>query len=242
MKAPLPKAILLDMDDTIIAYDQGVDTDMCWRASIDKHLSIKEAFHTDELVLKIKQTASQFWSDPERHRIGRLDLYKARQSIIAQALQQYNIEDSSLAGHIAIAYGEERDRAVTLFPDSIEVITHFRRKGIKLALLTNGNAVPQWNKIRRFELAPLFDCILVEGEFGIGKPEERIYLHALERLGVTADEAWMIGDNFEWEIAAPQRLGIKGIWVDHKGAGIPAHASAQPYMIIKSLGDLLSVM
>jgi putative hydrolase of the HAD superfamily len=89
---------------------------------------------------------------------------------------------------------------------------------------------------------PHFDCVLVEGDLGIGKPEDRIYLHALEQLGVAADETWMVGDNFEWEVAAPQRLGIKGIWIDHKGAGIPVNPSTQPFMIIKSLSDLLSLI
>jgi FMN phosphatase YigB (HAD superfamily) len=27
-------------------------------------------------------------------------------------------------------------------------------------------------------------------------------------LGVEAHETWMVGDNLEWEVAAPQRLGI----------------------------------
>jgi FMN phosphatase YigB (HAD superfamily) len=39
----------------------------------------------------------------------------------------------------------------------------------------------------------------------------------LDQLGVTADDTWMVGDNDEWEVIAPQRLGVKGIWIDHKG-------------------------
>lgn len=136
----------------------------------------------------------------------------------------------------------ERDKAVDIFPDSIETIIQLGKRGLKLALLTNGNAETQWSKIHRFNLASLFDCILVEGEFGIGKPDERIYLHALDQLGVTADETWMVGDNFDWEVVAPQRIGIKGIWIDHKGAGVPVSAPIQPYMIIKTLGDLLAVL
>jgi putative hydrolase of the HAD superfamily len=29
----------------------------------------------------------------------------------------------------------------------------------------------------------------------------------MQALGVTAPETWMIGDNLEWEIEVPQRLG-----------------------------------
>lgn len=77
---------------------------------------------------------------------------------------------------------------------------------------------------------------------GIGKPEDGIYLLALDRLGVSAEDAWMIGDNYEWEVAAPQRLGIKGIWIDREGIGLPARSAEQPYMVIRSLGDLMAMM
>jgi putative hydrolase of the HAD superfamily len=242
MNGLMPKAILLDMDDTIISFDQGVDTDECWRKSIRKHMLGKIAVSSEELLLSIKERAKWHWSDPERHRVGRLDLTKARQEIIAPVLLKMDINDLFLASSIAITYGEERDKAVDIFPDSVETIKQLRTKGIKLALLTNGNAEMQWKNIRRFDLLPHFDCVLVEGDLGIGKPEDRIYLHALEQLGVAADETWMVGDNFEWEVAAPQRLGIKGIWIDHKGAGIPVNPSTQPFMIIKSLSDLLSLI
>ncbi|WP_282939935.1 HAD family hydrolase [Paenibacillus sp. RC67] len=234
----MPKAILLDMDDTILSFDHGVDTDSCWRRSFGHVLSCDPI----ELLAGIKESAKWYWSDPERHRVGRLDLYKARQKIVGMAMQKLKMEDHSLANQIAYTYGIERDKCVKLFPDSIDTIKQLRIKGIKLALLTNGNTEPQWDKIRCFELAPLFDCVLVEGEFGIGKPDDRIYLHALEQLGVTAEDTWMVGDNFEWEVAAPQRLGIKGIWIDHKGAGVPLTATAEPYRTIKSLSELLSII
>ena len=36
-----------------------------------------------------------------------------------------------------------------------------------------------------------------------------------------AGEAWMVGDNYEWEVVAPQQLGMCGIWYDPFGAGVP---------------------
>jgi putative hydrolase of the HAD superfamily len=34
---------------------------------------------------------------------------------------------------------------------------------------------------------------------------------AMGVLGVGPEETWMVGDNLEWEIVAPQRLGIYAI-------------------------------
>jgi putative hydrolase of the HAD superfamily len=157
-------------------------------------------------------------------------------------MMKLGLADRALAASIVSAYGLLRDQAVAPFPRALSTIAQLRHMGIRLALLTNGNAEAQWAKIRRFELAPLFDCLLIEGEFGVGKPDERIYLHALQRFGVAPEETWMVGDNFDWEVAAPQALGIKGVWIDHKGHGVPTAASVQPYLVIGQLSDLLSAL
>lgn len=58
------------------------------------------------------------------------------------------------------------------------------------------------------------------------------------RLGVVPAGAWMVGDNLEWDVAAPQRLGIRGIWIDARGTGVPPGHAARPDRIIRRLSDL----
>lgn len=48
-----------------------------------------------------------------------------------------------------------------------------------------------------------------------------------------------VDDWRQWEVAAPQRLGIRGIWVDTCGCGLPSDADITPYRIINSLSDIL---
>ena len=241
MPGTWPKAILIDLDDTIISFDLGVDLDRCWLRAVRTHLPEMREM-AGELAAAFKEKAEWYWSDPERHRIGRRDMARARQEIVAAVLMQWHIHDPSLAKTIAVTYGEERARQVRLLPGALEAIGLFRSKGIRLGLITNGGAETQWAKIRRFNLAGLFDAILIEEEAGVGKPEEGIYLLALEKLGVSAEDAWMIGDNYEWEIAAPGRLGIRGVWFDHYGAGVPDEAPVKPHLVIRSWGEVLDMM
>jgi FMN phosphatase YigB (HAD superfamily) len=63
--------------------------------------------------------------------------------------------------------------------------------------------------------------------------EERVYKHAMGVLGVCPHETWMVGDNLEWEIVAPQRLGIYAIWHDGYGVGLPANSPNRPDRIIR---------
>jgi putative hydrolase of the HAD superfamily len=144
-----------------------------------------------------------------------------------------------VAHALADRFSEYREEQMHLFPDAHAVIDALKRKGVLLALVTNGAADAQRAKIERFELAHRFDHIQIEGEHGFGKPEERAYLHAMQALGVEPHETWMVGDHLEWEVAAPQRLGIFAIWHDALGRGLPAGSPVKPDRIIRSLSELL---
>ena len=108
-----------------------------------------------------------------------------------------------------------------------------------MALITNGAAEAQRVKIGRFKLTDYFDHIQIEEEVGFGKPEEQAYLHAMSALGVKPNETWMVGDNLEWEILAPQKLGIFAVWHDIRGRGASPIAEIIPDLTISSLSDLL---
>jgi len=121
------------------------------------------------------------------------------------------------------------------------VLEALRTRGLPLALVTNGDALQQRDKIQRHDLARYFGAIVIEGEFGCGKPQERVYREALRQLGVGPHGVWMVGDNVEWDVVAPQRLGFTGVWIDREGAGLPpTHADARPHRIIRSLSELLT--
>jgi putative hydrolase of the HAD superfamily len=61
----------------------------------------------------------------------------------------------------------------------------------------------------------------------------------MEVLGVGPDETWMVGDNLEGEIVAPQRLGFYAIWQDGYGVGLPRNSPIRPERIIRRLSELL---
>ena len=50
---------------------------------------------------------------------------------------------------------------------------------------------------------------------------------------------WMVGDNLEWDVAAPMRHGLTGIWLDRAERGLPPTAQVRPDRIILSLDELV---
>ena len=146
-----------------------------------------------------------------------------------------------LAMRLADRFTAYREEQMFVFPGAHEAIDALKMLGVKLALVTNGAAGTQRAKVERFALTHRFDHIQIEGEHGFGKPDERAYLHAMSALGVEARDTWMIGDNLEWEVEAPQRLGIYAIWMDTHGEGLPPESKVKPDRIIRSLAELLPV-
>jgi putative hydrolase of the HAD superfamily len=232
----LPRAILLDLDDTILDDSSGVIA--CWRDACLTHCSSTNGLDADTVFEVIDRTREWYWADAERHRLGRLELAWARGEVVRLALAELGVDDEELARRIGDTYHALRDEAIKPFDDAVPTVEWLRAEGCRLALLTNGGSEGQRIKIERFDLAPLFDAILIEGEVGFGKPDPRIYTKALEALDAAPQEAWMVGDNLEWDVAGPQREGIAGIWIDARGRGVPAGHAVRPHRIIGRLADL----
>lgn len=231
-----PRALLLDLDDTIL--DDSSLVHACWRDACAAHGDRLAPFTETAVVDAIRKTSKWFWDDPDRHREGRLQLEGARREVVRLALVDLGIDDQHLARCIGDAYSQLRDAGTAPLPESIDTVRWLRDSGRRLALLTNGAGVAQRKKIARFGLEHLFDAILVEGELGFGKPDERVYRRALDTLDVKPAEAWMVGDNLEWDVAAPQKLGMSGVWIDVRGRGLPADSAVKPDYIISSLAEL----
>jgi putative hydrolase of the HAD superfamily len=231
-----PRAVLLDLDDTIVDDSSGVIS--CWRDACAAHCSSMNGLDPEAVFDAIDRMREWYWADPERHRAGRLELAWARGEVVRLALAELGVDDADLAKRIGATYHSRRDEAIKPFDDAVPTVEWLRTQGCRLALLTNGGSAGQRLKIDRFNLASLFDAILIEGEVGFGKPDPRIYAKALAALSVPATEAWMVGDNLEWDVAGPQREGIAGIWIDASGRGVPEGNAVRPHRIIGRLADL----
>jgi len=239
----LPRAILLDLDDTILsAFGQAEGQ---WQRVIAEFIEHLAPHPHEDIVAAIQAYSRYLWADQARHKHWRHRIGEARRHIVANAFAELERK----AGHpvpppeslnaLADRFNEVQEAELRMFPGSHETLDRLKELGVKLALITNGAAEPQRKKVVRFALEHRFDHIQIEGEHGFGKPEEQAYRHALAALGVEAKDSWMVGDNLEWEVVAPQRLGIYAIWYDGYGIGLPPDSPIRPDRIIRSLPELL---
>jgi len=233
----LPKGILFDLDDTILsAYGRP---DVAWRKVAQEFAAQIAPIAPNDLAARITEEARLFWDDAARHKEWRARLDDARREIVARALADLKMHAPEIKNAIADRFTRLRDEEMSLFPGACETLDELKERGVRLALITNGASEVQRGKISRFALEHRFEHIQIEGEHGFGKPDEQAYRHALSALALQAHDVWMVGDNLEWEVAAPQRLGIFAIWHDAYEQGLPAGSSIRPDRIITRLPELL---
>ena len=227
--------VLIDLDDTLIDYSGGVDAS--WESTCAA-VSATAGVDTQALVASLLESRRWFWSDSTRQRRERVNMVNAWQQIAARALTECGCATASLALTMAEDYAERRRQAMSLFPDALAALERFRAAGATLGLVTNGDARQQRDKIERHRLGPFFDVVVIEGEFGAGKPDEVVYRHALDALRAAPGDAVMIGDHLEYDVHGSQQVGIRGIWLDRPGVGLPADCVIRPHRIIRGLADL----
>jgi putative hydrolase of the HAD superfamily len=232
-----PKGILFDLDDTLIsAYGKP---EVAWLKIAHEFATTFAPLPPEDFAAQMTREAKAFWDNSPKE--WRMKLPQARRIIVKNALEKMPTRTQrDMADTIADRFTRLRTEEMHLFPGAHETLDEFKSRGIRLALITNGAGPVQREKIARFALAHRFDHIQIEGEHGFGKPEEQAYRHALKSLDISAHEAWMVGDNLEWEVEAPQRLGIHAIWHDTHGLGLPAGSAVRPNRIVTKLTQLLN--
>ena len=232
------RALLLDLDDTLLDYSGGAE--QCWtEACAVAARSVERA----RLAATLAEARRWFWSDPARHRRERTNMLRAWTSIAARALEDCGCPDADLAAAIAADFAVRRRRTMALFPEARACLEMLRGRGLPLGLVTNGDAREQRWKIERCDLARFFDAIVIEGELGAGKPDAVVYETALHALGVPAGpDVWMVGDHLDFDVAGAQHVGLRGVWVDRAGLGLPAESPVRPDQIVRALDEVLGVI
>ncbi len=229
------RAVIFDLDDTLVAFD--LVTESTWRQVCDEYAAANPAHPAAAVYDAVTSESHWYWSDEERHRVGRNDIIAARRGIVKSAFEKHGLPLDD-AVKVADRYSTLRLENMYLIPGAKEILDTLRARRFRLGMISNGDSPIQRLKLRRFDLEKYFEMILIEGEVGFGKPDRRIYELALLKLGSAPDETVMVGDNLKWDVAGPQSVGMRGIWFDVKKRGLQKDSTVVPDAVITSIAEL----
>lgn len=104
------------------------------------------------------------------------------------------------------------------YDDSIPTLKLLKERGFILGVLTNiaGGDV---NVIcDNLGFTPYLNVAVSSEEVGAGKPDAPIFLKALERAGVKADESIYVGDKYNIDVLGARGVGINPVLLDRDNA------------------------
>lgn len=99
--------------------------------------------------------------------------------------------------------------------DGAEKTLEYLSKKYRIGLITNGPSDGQRNKLMKSGLSRFFDTdkIIVSGDYGVHKPDPRLFLKACEKLNVKPEESVYVGDIFARDVLGAYRAGMKPVWI-----------------------------
>jgi HAD superfamily hydrolase (TIGR01549 family) len=134
-----------------------------------------------------------------------------------------------------------------LIPGAAEVIRELKRLGYPLALVADGPAATFTNILTQHDLYDCFDAFAISAQVGVEKPDSRIFIHALDKLGIRREDygrVVMVGNNLARDVKGANALGLISVWLDWapRRSKTPADTSEVPQYTIKTPGALLPLI
>ena len=104
-----------------------------------------------------------------------------------------------------------------LLPNAVEVLEELHRRGYKLGIITNGDAIQQNLKLDFAALRPHVDLVLVGDAEQISKPHAEVFHRAAQRLCVSPENCVFVGDYVPNDIVGAQNAGMTPLYIDVLG-------------------------
>jgi putative hydrolase of the HAD superfamily len=233
----VPGALLFDLDDTLVLEDGAA------KAAFAATARTVPGVDATRLAADVRTQARALWRAAPTHaychRIGisssealwcRFEGVDAtvralhewsptyRREAWGRALADQGVDDPILAVELCERFGAERRARHHTFPDSAAALEAL--SGTPMALLTNGAACLQREKLAASGLAARFDAVVVSADLGVGKPDASVFRHTLALLG--ADRGVMIGDSRERDIDGALDAGLAAVWINRFGQRGPS--------------------
>jgi FMN phosphatase YigB (HAD superfamily) len=122
----------------------------------------------------------------------------------------------------------------SVIPGAKEDLGKLAATGLRLGVVSNADGLMA-SRLRDLEILQVgpgpgveVECVVDSGAVGVMKPDPRIFDHALDALGLTAEEVWYVGDMPAFDIVGARRAGIRPFVLDPAGLHVGADYDRVP--------------
>ena len=131
-------------------------------------------------------------------------------------------------------------RRLGLYPHVRGVLDVLRER-FPLAVVTDAQSAYARAELHKVGLLGYFDPIVVSGDHGYRKPDQRLFRLALDRMEVAAEDALYVGNDMRCDIYGAQQVGMQTVMVD-SDQGSKLHHDCVPDHTITDFRELLKIL
>ena len=142
-------------------------------------------------------------------------------------------EPAALADAVKL-YRDGYERSRRPVPGSLALLKYLKLRG-RVGVLSNGLVQTQSEKVAVCGMEPLVDFVLTSEEAGAKKPDKRIFLAALAKVGAVPQQAVFIGDSWGTDIVGAFGAGIRAVWFNRRQELCPDQSIATELMAYEPL-------
>jgi len=126
----------------------------------------------------------------------------------------WKIDEEYLGIEASRAFRAASIRKLLPFPQSIKLIEHCIN--VPKCIISNGQRVFSELELRFLGLYDYFDFVIFSSDVGYKKPDLRLFMAALKRLGLELEPKCVmsIGDSYENEIVPARKLGMRSMHIE----------------------------
>jgi HAD superfamily hydrolase (TIGR01549 family) len=132
-------------------------------------------------------------------------------------------------------------------PGADKLLRELHALGYRLAIVSDGPVGNVDRVLADHDLLDLFDSLAISEALGVNKPDPRMFVHALDQLGVDRGEygrTIMVGNNLGRDVRGANGVGMISVWLDWspRYARVPGDPSEVPDHTISLPLDLLPLV
>lgn len=229
----LPRAVLFDLDNTLIHRNSGFAAYAC-RFAIDFQAALAESETADSVAAVITRRDcggylpfdSPFTSIKDAVTMGLVDELKWRKSPSLECIRTH--------------WSDLSPTHVVEMPGARSLIDGLVERGLAVGIVSNGAERTRRMAVDALGIGKAVRSLVSSERAGVKKPDTRIFAIAAQELGVEPGECWFVGDHPVNDICGAMATGMQAVWL--RGFHDWPRDQAQPVKSVDSLLELLPLL
>ena len=223
--------LVFDVDDTL--YEQIVPFENAYKSLFDMDIDMEKFYLLSRYYSDVKFEAS---------RNGEMTMDEYHIYRIQEAAKDLGV---CLTAEQALSMQKEykkNQQKLQMSNTTISILELAKENNVKLGIITNGLSEHQWAKIKALGIESWIsrENIIVSGDYGINKPDVRIFEIMQEKLQLPNASLYYIGDSIENDIVGANNADWKGIWINRYKRKLPE--DIEIYKIAENNRELFEII